>query len=261
MLVIVISYLYCVYYYAESTISSTEHYSPLKLRSRFPYLKLEDIPQEEVDQHLLKLSHRTDIMKRRFQSFVSKLKQYIKDKYDLEEVIDVLVDYDKKFTILRGCKILNDLFLKLSGYYSFYDYAVIKVLTTTIGSSTNKKELKKYKQKFREYWEKRICEIPQDAFSNDIKESEKFKVKLDKDLETLKGENIETLKFEMRRILGHKLQFLYAKDGCVLLVFRSYEHVSSFTKEQQLDLKHCGVLSIHYGEKLILEISKGKYYT
>ncbi len=195
-------------------------------------------------------------MKRRFQVLVTKLKKFISERCDLEEVVDVLLDYDRN-KFLSDCKTLNELFEKIREYYSFYDYAVIKVLTNSLGSGKNKKELKNYKQKFREFWVSRICEIPNDAFTN-AAESEKFKVKIDRSMEEIAGADIETLKHEMRRILGHKLQFLNAEEGCVQLIFRSYEPVLCLNKEQQLELRKAGVLSLSYGEEFTLEFDAGK---
>lgn len=217
------------------------------------------MPDQEIDQHLLKLSKGTENMKRRFQFLVTKFKKYVSERYDLEKVVDVLIEYDRnKFhLVLSDCSTLNDCFQKIVEYYSFYDYDVIKVLITSLGSEENKKDLKKYKSKFHEFWKKRICEIPCDAFG-DATESEKFRVKIDKDIEEVVGEDIETLKYEMRRILGHKLQFLYVKEGCVELTFRSYEPISDLTKTQQLKvMKHTSILSLSYGE-LSMKFDSGR---
>ena len=239
---------------ADGTISITgsKYQEPVKLRERFPYLKLHDNSEEEIEQRYLRLSRRTDDMKRRFQSLVMKFKKFIHERCDLEVVIDVLRDYDrnKYQALLSDCKTLHELFERIRGYYSFYDFTVVKVLIKNLGSDSNKKDLQKYKSAFREYWEKRICEIPSDAFV-EAPESEKFRVKIEGNITEIEGNNIEVLKFEMRRILGHELQFLYVKDGCVEVVFRSYEPVSELSKEQQSEMKRFGILSVSYGDFLM----------
>ena len=247
-----------IFFHAESTVSSMECYPPVKLRSNFPFLQLTEFPEDEIEQHLLDLYHETDIMKRKFQRLIFKLKQYIRANFTIEEVVEVLLDYDKnRFKmLLSDCNSVADVLDKISDHYSFYDYSVIKVLTQNLGSNANKTNLQKYKTRFREFWKRRICKIPSDALSDVKDEGEKFKVKLDKELGALTGDDIEKLKYEMRKTLKHNLQFLYAEEGCALLVFRDFDHSANISKEQQLALKGIDILSICYGQELPLKIGE-----
>ena len=193
----------------------------------------------------------TSKIKRTFASMVYDLQDYIEKTSTVGHLNNALKFLNpKKFgDLLANCSSVIDVFDKLSPYFSFFDFEIIKLLTEKLGSDFNKKKLKKYRKTFKEFSSTRVCQCPSDAFG-DVEKSEKvFVFKTDRFIRGLTVEELQKLKYEICQILNIQLRLLRIEDGCVELIFRvlDIDRVAISEKQQQA-LQDKGVLSVSYGD-------------
>ena len=200
----------------------------------------------------------TDKIKRAFGCLVFDVMKNIEKSRSLDEVVTLLT-----FSMKTGseefashCSSYGEVFRKISNLISFFDYDLLKLLIHKMGSSSVKRKLKKYKQKFQQFTKRCVCEVPKGAFGDANKSEKVFVIKCDKSIETMTLEELHKLQYKMNKILGHKLlRLLDIKDGCVELAIRCLEchmHNLSISEKQQKDLKKLGVLSIRYGDIYVI---------
>ena len=199
----------------------------------------------------------TDKIKRAFGCLVFDIMKDIEKSRSLDEVVSLLT-----FSMKTGseefeshCSSFGEVFRKISNLVSFFDYDLLKLLIHKMGSSSVKKKLKKYKQKFQQFTKRCVCEVPKGAFGDANKSEKVFVIKCDKSIETMTLEELHKLQYKMNKILGHKLlRLLDVKDGCVELAIRCLEchtHNLNISKKQRKDLKKLNVLSIRYGDTYV----------
>lgn len=142
---------------------------------------------------------------------------------------------------------ITELFGRISKYFSFFDYDLIRLLVRTLGSNSDKKKYNKYKKTFQGFSELRLCECPGDAFG-DVEISEKvYALKIDN--KSMDSFTLQEL--QMNNILGHRLlRILSVEDGCIKLTIRTFEDEEFNVSEKQLrELGELDVISISYGDK------------
>ena len=234
------------------TGSSSFELPALNLKEYFPYLS--DKSAEVIKNLQFELDQHTTKIKRTFASLVYDLQKYIDNNNKFGEVQTILklLDHEKFHTILSDCSNTEEVFEKLHPHFSFFDFDIIKLLTSKLGSQSNKKKLKKYKKMFVEYSKQRVCEIPNDAFGDENKSEKVFVFKVDKHIKTLKLEEVMKLKYEICKLLKIDMSLLRIDEGCVKLSFINLgtEEIV-ITKEQQEALKNLSVIKIQYKNNVL----------
>ena len=214
-----------------------------RLSEYFPFLCDKDggkIPKGDLLLMQRELDKHTEKIKRTFAVLVLDLQNNIEDKGKTRDLITFLKNFDrKKFHEISRSSIVDEVFNDVSPHFSFFDFGIIKHLTSKFGSDYNKQRLKKYKRMFKKYCEQRVCECPSDAFG-DIKESEKvFIIKVDKNIQNLTLEEVNSLKLEIKAALFRNdkdLRLLKIEEGCVKLSFRALniDEVALTEEQEQL---------------------------
>ena len=210
-----------------------------------PYFIPDERHKSEVELSFYNyLMDQTDEIKGVFSGLLVHLKQDMGSTAKLEDVVLLLTSNikDKGFEeVMYNCKNLSEVFRHLSNFVSFFDFDLVKLLTHHFGSPAMKKELKKYKIRFRNYSKRRVCECPKDAFGEVEEKSDKvYMIKTDKISDTLK--ELDKLLHEVRKILGHKLlRLLRVEDGCIRVLSCDNFDISEDQKQALGDL---GVLSV-----------------
>ena len=204
------------------------------------------------------MAHKTDHIKERFASFVLDVQKDLeKNDRKLEDVIS-LTKYrygksDEIDQLFDGCTSFADGLGRLSKYFSFFDYSIIKLIAIAkrLNSTAIAKKLKKYKKAFREYSKLRICECPAGAFGSCEDKEKVYKLKTEMKLND-SLEEFEKLQFEMNKVLGGKiLRLINVEEGCVQLTFRGFvEPELSVSKENGQELRNIGVLCLTYGDQV-----------
>ena len=204
------------------------------------------------------MAHKTDHIKERFASFVLDVQKDLeKNDRKLEDVISLTKfchhgKSDEIDQLFDGCTSFADGLGRLSKYFSYFDYGIIKLIVSKLISSTAiTKKLKKYKKAFREYSKLRICECPAGAFGSREDQEKVYKLKTELKLND-SLEECEKLQFEMNRVLGGKLlRLINVEEGCVQLTFRGFvEPELSLSKDNSQELRNIGVLCLAYGDQV-----------
>ena len=192
-------------------------------------------------------------MKSAFAGLAFKLQKHITQTSKLADLLTILkyLTTEQFEDLETTCSSIEQVFDKLHPFISFFDFEIIKLLTSNLGSGSNKQKLKKYKKMFNEFSKQRVCKCPSDAFG-DVNQSERVLViKADKIISTLTVESIMKLKYELCKVLGFKSRLLRVDDGCVKLTFRvpQYDEIA-ITEEQKQALRQLSVLRIQYGNEI-----------
>ena len=95
----------------------------------------------------------TDKIKRAFGGLVFDIMKDIKKSRSLDEVVTLLTFSMKAGSeeFISHSSSFEEVFRKITSLVSFFDYDLLKLLIHKMGSSSVKKKLKKYKQKFQQF--------------------------------------------------------------------------------------------------------------
>ena len=235
---------------------------PVELAGYFPYLPKDgSMSEEEYQQHKWTLYRKSEKIRTRFALLMRNLQKNLEENSKLEDAINLLTFYDRDLKDeLRDCTSFGSLFREITGFLSFFDYKLLKILAKYLGSSEIKKKFKKYKLHFQEFAKCHICECPSDLFDENenadsaVEKLQKvYVIKIDKSMEKLTLKELETLKCKMNEILGHKfLKVVKVEDGCVQVTLRTFSS-SDFiiSDEQQRALSSLGVITISCGSESV----------
>ena len=158
--------------------------SSVELKAYFECLPANGRSESELSQLRLKLEDEAKSIKKSFANLVCSLQRHIHKTYKVVEYLKISKFFPSDFEeSLSYCKDIYEMFGKLSSNFSFFNLDIIKVLTARFGSETNKKKLKKYRKKFRDYSKRRLCECPSDAFGDkEMSEENRYVLKIDKSM-------------------------------------------------------------------------------
>ena len=227
---------------------SSSQYSEVELRSYFPFIS----DKEALPHDRMKLLDKTESLKRKFARLVFDVqKALVKNQWKRDDVITLIkLQYpsDEISKLLDGSESIAEIFGRLSKYFSFFNYSIIKLIVSKLSSTAITKKLKKYKKAFREYSKLRLCECPAGAFGSCEDKEKVYVLKTEKKVND-SLEEYEKLQFEMNKVLGGKLlRLINVEEGCVQLTFRGFaEPQLSLSKDNKQELRNIGVLCLTYG--------------
>lgn len=244
-----------IHYSFVFTGSSSFKLPSINMKKYFPHLLDKDnkgdldLLRHELDEHTTKI-------KTAYAGLVFKLQEYIITlPNSLNKITKVLKLFEgNKFEeLLAQCSTTEQVFEKLHPHFAFFDFNIIKLLTSNLGAESHKKRLKQYKKMFKKYSEQRVCECPSDTFG-EVKKSEKVLVfKVDRHIRELKVEEILKLQIETLEL---DLRLLHVDNGCVKLSFRAYNTLDEIviTEDQQKAICKLGVIGIRYDNEIIYSV-------
>ena len=112
-------------------------------------------------------------------------------------------------------KIIND-------YYCYYNYEILKHMIDVHGTLEDQKRMNEYISKFSHYCRKLPCVEFHDECNPDVSKRTKLGLKLDYDMDLLKGIDIKRIIRKVAKILGIRPSVLFFSDvkkGCVEITF------------------------------------------
>lgn len=211
--------------------------------------------EDERSYYFFNLNKHTEKIKTAFGSLVFDLKNYLEQKnpQDIIIFLNWTISDEILKAYLKKCTTTAELFDKLYGYSSFFDFEYIKLLARKFGSQKIKMNLKKYITMFQSYLKRRIVEIPDYAFDGMDQSEKVYVVKTDRIFKDFTAKDLKRLQYEMNKILNNTLLCLkHVEEGCVQITFRGFEKEEFvITPEQQQDLRNLGILSISYGDHFV----------
>ena len=134
--------------------------------------------------------------------------------------------------IRTTCNDISDIFTKLEGYYSWFNFELIEEIIAVFCEKDGEvnAKLSKYKDCFKEYCENRLCQFPDP--SNGFSKSRDDSVcvfKIDRNWEAIRISEVNTIKTIICKVLDIKnitLTLRTINNGCIELTFNIQEHIT-----------------------------------
>ena len=171
----------------------------------------------------------------------------------------LLLDKDNIHALETKCKNIAQILKNLRGYYSWFNYQLIKDIAKVLcgDSKIVKDELKKNEVRFRKYCDKRLSDYFPDETHTCGLDIEFHVFKIDENWDTMLICQLKPVIKIIRHVLNLRkvaLCLRSAKNGCVELTFGIPKHVADavfpLSKDQESKLKdHC----IHYSGKFVCD--------
>ena len=182
-----------------------------------------------------------------FISLVAKtLKKLILNNVDcnqLKVLINSLVP-KRLFKLISKKKTIDQIFLVLSDYWSFFDYdllaSIIKSHCTEL-----KDDLSEYIKDFKAYCDQKVSDAPTKiksiggTYHNII-----IKVKMSRDLD-IELKEIKKLQTQLRKVTKMYLTLLRIEEGSIVLVFAAEDDMIPLSEKDKNELFEMGVLKLY----------------
>ena len=221
---------------------------------KFPYLKDPSLSKEERSDLIAELEYRSKKIGSEFQLFVVRTGRALKQaNCTVRELRTLFGREDRILKALRKTEDMDEAISKLSELSSFFDYELLmNVAQKLCRDQELYDDFVAYGEELKVYCQRRVCEVPIDAFTSmkHLKSKGPYLcVKVDKNWRTTLKQ-LKDLEKQISDILHTKLQLLKVKDGCIELVFNPLRTVSvPFSQQQKKQLQALGVMRLHVGEK------------
>ena len=166
----------------------------------------------------------------------------------LKVVITVYLSGNKNLMLklFKNVKSLDHLFMQ--DYWSFFDYELIAVIIE-IHCKELKPDLAEYVSIFNEYCKRRCSEVPTRFRSKtDGKKYYTLTVKLSKELDQMKMNDVKELERQLRQFTGQYFVLSHFEDGCIELIFISLSEegdIRAISAEHKDELFKMSVLKIY----------------
>lgn len=190
------------------------HCSPAALS----YFK--DVPEEEREALEGRLKQESLEIKADFAVLSAKTKKLLEQKKTAsQDIIFLFKSYSKLYKAIKQYKNFNKLLLKLSDYWSFFDYDILQLI---IRSYCNEliDEFIEYEEKFKSYCRRRLCEVPDGIVG--VKTSKDYVFcKYDEmfSYEKTRLWDVKVLNAKLSKLLKTKLVLRSIREGCIEITY------------------------------------------
>ena len=156
------------------------------------------------------------------------------------------------FTDVMNAGTIPKVFIALSNYFSFFNYDIIDLIITELGTKEDEQELEKYKNEFQLYARRRVYECPQFGPVNEMDHADIF-VKVDSHYESYTVQELWGFRKRLSEILNISsvLSLCRAEKGCFQLIFQVPSFVQQkifpLSREQEWALVAEGVIKLTCG--------------
>ncbi len=231
---------------------------------KFPNLSTSDLSDEEKDKLIKKLINETDKMKKEFTILVGKtLKSLREDEVPMGDLKALLKELNapKKSKLskkLKKVKVISKAFEILRRFWSFFDFTILEVIIRSFCSDLER-YFKDYISRFKEYCNRRVCEVPDDSYHTKLSKSEegkKLHIQIDqtfiKEIERLKMVDLKDLSDILGKILDTDLRILKIRNGSIVLTFHTLHELDvlfPLSSKQEEELQKIGVVRIYSEEQ------------
>ena len=230
------------------------------IAKKFPFLKSEDLRDEEMNELVSRLIAESEIIRKEFTFLVLKTEQSLDSKnIPVKKLILTLKNINREHSAIDKLKSKSDIcdaFIELTDHWSFFDFEILSLFIEVYCS--NDPDLTKcfndYKLHFRQYCERRLYEVPIESFSAEVSQKEHtyLHVKLDeifnKDIKQLKLKDIEQLNRSISHILKTSVRLVQIEEGCIELIYITlceFDETFHLSDQQSHELKEMGIIKIY----------------
>ncbi len=222
------------------------------------------------------LKYGTDEMKERFAVLIartlSSLKKHEVSMGELKALLKQL-NAPKKSKLSNKLKKITDIskaFEVLHSFWSFFDYNILVVIIRKFCFDIIQ-DFEEYVSKFKEYCDRRVCEVPDDSYSTKLlsKSEEKkiLHIQIDQTfINEVKMVDLKDHTCNLGNILDTHFRILKISDGSsIILTFHCLHELDvlfPLSSKQEEELQEIGVRKIYSQEKeyLLLSTNKGIAY-
>ncbi len=162
-------------------------------------------------------------------------------KSKLTNKLSKVTDFNKVFDVLRN-------------FWSFFHFKILGAIIKGFCKDLMP-DFEEYVAKFKEYCNRRVCEVPDDSYSKGISESERKKIlyiQIDRnfieEIKTIKLKDVKKLSEILEDILKTKLRVLEITDGSIILSFLCLHELDvlfPLSSTQVNQLQEIGVIYIY----------------
>ncbi len=159
---------------------------------------------------------------------------------------------------LKKVKVISKAFEVLYNFWSFFDYNILEAIITSFCHDL-KPDLDEYVLNFKEYCNRRVCEVPDESYSTKLSKSEekkKLHIQIDQnfvaEIKKLKMKDLKDLSDILEDILDTHLRILEIKDGSIILTFHclhEFDVIFPLSRRQKEKLQEIGVTRIYTGDQ------------
>ncbi len=224
--------------------------------SKFPYLKTPDLSEAQREELMRQLKNKTNEMKERFSVLIERtLSSLKKHKVSIGELKASLnqLNAPKKSKLSSKLKKVTDIskaFEVLQHFWSFFDYEILGIIIRSFCFDIHR-DFAEYGSKFREYCNRRVCEVPDDSYSTKLSKSEEKNIlhmQIDQtfinEVERLKMVDLKDYTSIIRKTLDTDLRILKFRDSVVLTFHCLHELDELFplSRKQEEELQEIGFI-------------------
>ena len=237
----------------------------------FPYLDLKGMSKEEKQQLHQRLYAESVYIMFKFQDLFSETTTSLKERnISTKDLSNHLVclgslkptyndlgesegsDFRHQLPRLCSAEQINDAMLVVSEYCSFFNYHIIELIISKLGTEKDKDNLSKYKKEFAEYGKRHILECPSKVGERSDCCADMFVV-LDKSYDNCTVSNLDLFVINLRKILnvssGTGLKLRRIEPGSLklffLLPFPALQDTIPLSSEQEVALARLGVMQLY----------------
>ena len=241
--------------------------NPSPSGNSFPYLNVGGLTEEQQQDLTDRLRFESRRIMLKFQHVVSvAIKSLMRRGVTVDELLShltILETFDpvKKepsssncYKDLKKAKTIPTMFIELSNYFSFFNYDIIDQIITELGTEEDKQELQKYKDDFKLYAKRRICECsPQLGPVSEMGHANII-VKVDSHYEKYTVQELRDFRKRLIEILhiSSVLRLCLAEKGCLQLTFQVpsfvQQRIFPLSSEQERDLASIRVIKLTCGD-------------
>ena len=245
-------------FYSEEGCPQKKERSEAK--NLFPFLDVSALGKDQIKDLTTHLKSDTRKIIFTFAKFTRCIKKSFKEQGVLvSEIIHSLVSLkafisdigievlkDEDVQELRKAKSHDDVFIAISDYISFYNYHIVEHLIDLHGSPEDQDKLKEYVATFDMFCQKKVFEIPLQAFSTPRKTEKQLAIKCTADVANLHGVRIiEEKVTKMLNLRPSAIQLYSITDGCIelhyLISLDAVKQIFPLTSLQERALSKIGV--------------------
>lgn len=151
--------------------------------------------------------------------------------------------YRKVYEAIENVDDFNSVMSCLSDYWSFFDYQLLELIIRTFcGNLTDK--LEEYEGKFKEFCQRRLCEVPKGALGVRAENGDALYLKIDDNFSYKKTKVLDVKKLEYRlsKLLDTELVLLRIDEGCLELIFICLSDMPELNSLLKQQLKQLGII-------------------
>ena len=243
-------------------------------KKSFPSLKLKGVSEKERQDRMSELESESEEMDSKFNQLSIEICQSLIDrKISKDRLVMCVTGLNTVKKVYRGpdqcllrkqrrklqkSKTIEDVWLTISDYFSFFNYELVKVIALNLGTDDDKKKVKSYEESFQIYAKRRIYECPSEFGSKLTAEEDSTDliVKLDQTYDECEMSQLKTFVKKISNILELEdgvMRLCRVYPGCYELIFQvpsimvQDSDVFPLTAEQEAALKALHVLFLTCG--------------